>query len=248
MRISVIRNFIETNRTLSSRFEGLFNFNRDDGLLLREVFENLESYSSIADVGGGKKPAKEIIGKVTDNLVYDGYDISLDELNEARNSYTDIYQLDLTSNITDIKRYDLIICLNTLEHVSDVKPAIKNLAEMLNDGGHLYIKLPSKYAIFAQLNKLLPQTLKKNLLHAVFPEKVGDGFEAYYDCACPDQIIEISHKNGLSLIEKNLVKWSSYFTFFLPLYILWRMVTIFQNVFNKNYCESFEILLKKDVK
>ena len=241
----MFKTFIVANRSLSNKFENLFGFNRDDSILLRGVFKSLEAQTTIADVGGGKKPAINILGHRLHNSVYDGYDISLEELNEARHSYTDIYQIDLTAKKQKSKQYDLIICLNTLEHVDDIRPAIENLAGMLNQGGRLYIKLPCKYALFAKLNKFLPERLKKHLLHKIFPEKVGDGFKAYYDRSCPKEITDISEKYGLQLVEKNIVKWSSYFSFFFPAYVIWRMMTLLQNLFNRNYCESFEMVFIK---
>ena len=49
---------------------------------------------------------------------------------------------------------------------------------------------------------------------------------------------------GLEIEEIRLIKWSSYFSFFFPLYIFWRLVTIMQNLLIDDYCESFEIVAR----
>lgn len=242
-----MRKFIALNVSLSGKFEKVFSFNSDDAILLRKFCETFGSDIRVADVGGGKKPAKNIVGaELPSEITYDGYDISLDELQIAKEHYSDIFQLDLTDeSSTPQKQYDAVICLNTLEHVRDVSSSIQTLSHMVADGGKLYLKLPSRYALFAQLNLLLPNDLKKKILHKVFPHKSGDGFPAYYDKSTPNRIVEICKENNLQLVEKNLVKWSSYFSFFLPLYVMWRLLTLMQNLLISDYCESFEVTFVK---
>lgn len=242
----MIRQFINANVRAAQWIEGVLGFNADDSIILRDLFASLEPGKRVADVGGGKKPAKAIIGATLPaDTVYDGFDISLDELEIAKDQYTNIFQLDLTQpNTLPDHKYDVIICLNTLEHVTDARASLETLIGMLNDGGTLYLKLPSRQAMFARLNLLLPNALKRKILHAVFPHKSGDGFPAYYDQSTPDKIAAICADLGLSVQEKNLVKFSSYFTFFLPLYLVWRLVTLIQNAVLADYCESFELRLR----
>jgi SAM-dependent methyltransferase len=239
--------FLKLNIFLSKYFEKIFPFNSNDKILLFRLLSKLKFQQSIADVGGGKKPAKNIVEvKINPKIIYDGYDISIDELIVARHHYDGVFELDLTKKQFEMPRqYDIVICLNTLEHVNDVSMSIAALSKMLKNEGKLYLKLPSKHAIFAKLNLLLPNEFKKTLMHKIFPHKVGDGFKVYYDKSTPKQIIAICEENGLQLVEMNLVKWSSYFSFLFPLYIIWRCVSICQNIFISDYCESFEVVFIK---
>lgn len=245
--MGLFRKFVDLNVRLSRGFENLFTFNADGQLLLSKLFLSLEPHHRVADVGGGKKPAKRLEGiKDPKVAVYDGFDISKEELLIARDLYTDIFELDLTKDQTGkTKQYDVVICLNTLEHVTDTASSIETLAHMVDDNGTLYLKLPCRYAMFAKLNLMMPNELKRKIMHTVYPHKVGDGFKAYYDRCTPNQIIEICRQNGLVLQEKSLIKWTSYFSFLFPVYVVWRFVTMIQNIVISDYCEAFELVLVK---
>ena len=244
----MIKKFIAVNIKISNAIETLFSFEKNDSQLLVEFFDKFNQKSKVADVGGGKKPAKISVGKeVVEVAVYDGFDVDLNELKIAEDYYTNIFELDLTQSLPRSlnRKYSHIVCLNTLEHVQDVEKSIKNLASMLSEDGELYLKLPCRHAVFAKLNLILPQAFKKKLLHYVYPEKSGDGFRAYYDKSTPKEYIKLLENNGLKVQNLRLVKWSSYFSFFVPLYLIWRVITLVQDKAMNDYCESFEIEVKK---
>jgi len=246
-----MRTFINKNKLLSKSFENkFFSFNNNDTMLLFKLFNKyLRRNSKIADIGGGKKPIKNLYEqtKISNEIVYDGYDISKQELETARDKYTNIYELDLVqTNNKFVKKYDLILCINTLEHLDNVTNGIKNITLMIKDEGRIYIKMPCKHALFSKLNLILPNKIKNKVMHMIFPSKKGDGFLAFYDKATPIEIIEIFKKEGFLLEESNYVKWSSYFTFLFPLYFVWRIITLLQNLILKDYCESFELIFYKN--
>ena len=246
-----MRNFINKNIWLSDRFENkFFSFNRNDRILLYKFFKKyLREDIKIADVGGGKKPIKNLYEetKISDKIIYDGYDISKQELEIARNKYSNIYEIDLVqTNNKFPDKYDLILCMNTLEHLKNVSKAIENISLLGKDGVRIYIKMPCKHALVSKLNLVLPNKFKKKILHWIFPAKKGDGFPAFYDKATPIEIIKIFKKEGFLLEECSYVKWSHYFTFLFPLYLVWRIITLIQNVVLKDYCESFEMIFYKN--
>ena len=246
-----MRKFINKNILLSNSFEKkFFSFNKRDTILLFKFFKKyVKEDSKIADIGGGKKPIKSLYEQtnIPNKIVYDGYDISKKEFEIARNKYTNIYELDLNqTNNKFAKKYDLILCNNTLEHLNNVSKGIKNLTLMVKNKGRIYIKMPCKYSIYSQLNLILPNKFKNKIMHWIFPSKKGDGFPAFYDKATPIEIINIFRKEGFFLEEYNYVKWSSYFTFLFPLYFVWRIITIVQNLIIKDYCESFEMIFYKN--
>lgn len=64
----------------------------------------------------------------------------------------DIVQADITDpEIVDNLRekYDLIIMRDVIEHVPDRESAFKNLNNLLNDGGYLFITFPPRFSGFA---------------------------------------------------------------------------------------------------
>lgn len=248
----MIRAFIKLNIKLSLLYEKLFFFEKKDRVLLKIFFDKFCSKSVIADVGGGKKPAKIIIKKQDiDVASYDGYDIDINELNLAKKYYDDLFTINLTNQLNDrlIKKYDYVICLNTLEHVDNPAQAIKNISMLLKENGCVYLKIPCKHAIFAKLNLVLPQAFKKSLLGLIFPNKASDGFLALYEKCSPNDYTKLLEDLGFQIQEIRLIKWSSYFIFFFPFYVFWRFITLVQNLCIKDYCESFEIIAtyRKDI-
>lgn len=240
---SLLSNFVQLNVLLSNQFERLFSFRIQDRVVLQKVLTDIAPDLKIADVGGGKKPAVLIAGKqLPTSCEYHGYDISLAELSMSTGIYTEIFCLDLCANQSNwAKTYDLVLCLNTLEHVKDVETAISHLAQMINPGGTLYLKLPCRNSVFARLNLIIPQTIKLFLLHFIFPSKKTDGFLAFYDRCTPKDIIELCEEKKLYLTEFNGIQWSSYFRFFFPFYVVWRVISCLQALLSDTYCESFEI-------
>lgn len=243
----MIKKFLELNKSWSQGIDRLFVQSR--GTVLREEFlENLPADAVVADVGGGKKPIFLVEGRDKDDVsAYEGFDIDLDELKQAEDLYHAIHVIDLTKPIDKAYRgrFTHIFCINTLEHVAEDKVAMQNLAAMLQDGGKLYIKVPYKYAIFAILNRVIPQEMKKKILHYIFPNKIGDGFPAYYMGCSLAAVEENGHAYGLGIKETNKHYTSTYFMFFLPFYLIWRLATVFQSRFDRGYCESFEVVLAK---
>ncbi len=60
--------------------------------------------------------------------------------------------------------------------------------------------MPSRNAVFARLNMLLNEDLKKSLLWFFFPQAKGQqGFRAYYSHCTPSQIEELAKQNGLEV-------------------------------------------------
>ena len=124
---------------------------------------------------------------------------------------------------------------------------IKNITSMVKDEGRIYIKMPCKHALFAKLNLILPNKITNKIMPYFFPSKKNlSGFPAFYDKATPIEIIKIFKKEGFLLEEYNYVKWSTYFTFLFPLYFVWRIITLLQNLILKDYCESFEMIFYKN--
>lgn len=248
----MLREFIDINKRLSQYVDGFVVRPNDDKTVLKEFIANISNTELVADVGGGKKPAKIMVGaEGAVGARYDGFDLSLDELLQAEDIYSSVYALDITEpNEVCQEKYHKIICRSTLEHVLDTEKAIFSLSKMLRDGGQLYICVPYRFAIFAIVNRILPNEFKKRMLHYIFPKKCGDGFPAYYlDCTL-SRMERVAAKSGLAKTPDtvNKVYMSSYFTFLFPLYLIWRILTIFQYAFDRDYCERFEVVFEKKLK
>lgn len=222
--------FISLNKQLSLRIEKALGF-----FPVPPLIDQLPIVGTVADVGGGKKPYLESYAER-----YIGIDVDEDEL--AQGNYSETLVADITKDT--LPEVDTIICRYTLEHVNDAEKAIICLVNTLKSGGYGYISAPSRNAIFSKLNRILPERLKRRVLHWLYPGKSGDGFPAYYDKASPAEFSALIESAGGTVVEVRKIYFSGYFTFFLPLHLLWRLASLIQ-MMNENYCERFEIIFKK---
>lgn len=239
----MLAKFLNANKRLSLRLEKKLGYFPQQN----SVFDDMAimPFAKVADIGGGKKPhfTRDEVEK--NKITYVGIDIDPVELALAPpHTYDYTRVVDIESADTSVL-FDIIICRFTLEHVKDSERAIAGLLSMLEPGGIAYISLPSRYAIFAKLNRLLPERLKKLFLGKIYPSKVTDGFPAYYNKASPHEFRAIVEANSGDVVRVNKIYFSGYFTFFLPLHIVWRLASLVQMAAYEDYCESFELVITK---
>lgn len=202
----------------------------------------------IYDIGGGKQPYIKVESKDALGLNITGLDIDQNELNRAPEQAYD------QKICTDIAQFwgqgdaDLIICQALLEHVKNVDQAFAAIASILKPGGLALIFVPSRNALYARLNLLLPQDLKKKILHAVYPKThESQGFPSYYNQCTPRDFRRLAQKHNLHVEKESFHYISSYFSFFFPLYLLWRLwILSFHAVAGEQAAETFCMALTKN--
>jgi 2-polyprenyl-6-hydroxyphenyl methylase/3-demethylubiquinone-9 3-methyltransferase len=142
---------------------------------------------------------------------------------------------------------DLVICQAVLEHVPNTQAALSAIASMLKPSGTATVFVPSRNAIFARLNMLLPQRLKLKLLGAIFPHmRRYQGFPAFYDRCTPRDFERLAENCGLKVVETRCYYSSAYFTFFFPLYAMWRLWTLVAaRLWGPQAAETFTMVFKK---
>jgi len=203
----------------------------------------------VYDLGGGSRPwftpeAKESLG-----LKVIGLDIDAAELRAApKGSYDEIIAADLCSFVGD-GTADKVICQATLEHVPDADGALRAISTVLKHGGKAYVFAPCRNAIFARLNRLIRQDLKRGILASIFPyaREGHDGFHATYDRCTPKQIEALALAHGLRVQFRKIFWASGYFYAFVPAYLAWRGVQrIARAAKGDEACESFCFVFQKD--
>lgn len=140
-----------------------------------------------------------------------------------------------------------MICQAVLEHVHDVQSALVSISSILETGGFALIFVPSRNAIYARLNRILPDNLKRQLLYFIHPQtKEGQGFTSYYDRCTPMEFRKMAEKAGLRVSELRTYYVSTYFTFFFPIHLLWRIWIILLKTFaGEQAAETFALVLRK---
>lgn len=247
----ILRAFLEGQIALSRRFDRWLpekysidgNSDFKDSILPRYLTRDIVVY----DVGGGSRPYVDVTLKRKRNLKVVGLDIDAKELNAAPpGSYDATVCADLTA-YRGRNDADLVICQAALEHVRDTEKAFAALATIPKPGGLVAIFVPSRNAVFARLNLLLPETWKRFLLFSIFPQKerMHDGFEAHYDKCTPRQFASMAHAHGFEIEMQRLYFLSSYFSFFAPAYVLWRLWTLaFHAAAGAQAAETFVMVLR----
>src|SRR5690606_38762948 len=115
------------------------------------------------------------------------------------------------------------------------------ISALAKPGASIVTFCPCKRAWFARLNRVLPESLKRAILFAVFPEKrERQGFPAYYDGCSPSEMTENMAAAGVSVTEIRYFYVGYSFMCFVPLYILWGMINYpLIRMFPALYCETF---------
>jgi 2-polyprenyl-6-hydroxyphenyl methylase/3-demethylubiquinone-9 3-methyltransferase len=250
--MKLIRGFLNANVALcrainrrlpwALRTEGNYWFQEN---VLRNGFEPNQI---VYDIGGGSRPWFTPEEKRRLNLTVVGLDISEEELRAApAGSYDKMVAADVCGFIGDASS-DAAICQALLEHVPDTKSAIRAIASTLKPSGVAYFFIPCRNAPFAQLNRILPQELKRKILYSIWPYAAEghDGFRAYYDNCSPSKIEAIARLYGLEVKAKGTFWASGYFYFFFPAYLVWRFYQLIAWCFlGEDGCESFFFVFRK---
>ena len=201
----------------------------------------------VYDIGAGKRPHIDPETKRRLGLQVVGLDIDQGELDRApAGAYDEVVCADITQ-YRGKGDADLVICQALLEHVRDVEKAFETIASILKPGGEAVIFVPSRNAVFARLNLLMPHELKRQVMFTVFPHtKQAQGFPSYYDRCTPADFRALAVKYGLTVEEAEVYFASFYFSFFFPLYAAWRAWTMaFRAVAGDQAAESFAMALRK---
>lgn len=221
--------FVHLNIALSNAAERMLPRHlSEDGnkCFLRDVLPAAVRKGDIVyDVGGGSRPFISLADKNLLNAVVHGLDIDAAELRAAPDGVYDRMVVHDLCTYEGDGLADVAVCQALLEHVPNTEGAIRALASIVRPGGKVFLFAPARNALFARLNMLLPERVKRAVLFRVFPEKAGghDGFKAYYDRCIPSQVERLASKYKLRVEEKRIFWKSSYFSAFFPAYVFWRL-------------------------
>lgn len=250
--MSAVRSLINANVWLSGAFDRLLpGAARSDGnktFIAEYLPRAVGPGSTVYDLGGGSRPFVDLATKRKLKLTVVGIDVSAEELAAAPRG---IYDREIAADLctfTGNASADSVVCQALLEHVPDGAGAMRAIATTLKPGARAFIFAPSRNAVFARLNLLLPQALKERLLYALFPHKAEghDGFRAYYDRCTPRDLEALAAENGLIVEERRLFWISSYFSIFAPAYLAWRLMQGFLYLLlRENAAETYIYVLKK---
>ncbi|MGX5673557.1 class I SAM-dependent methyltransferase [Thermomonas fusca] len=251
--VDMFREFVALNLRACRACDRFFfnDFSVDGNRSFNEVAPTIIADGQfIADVGGGKTPFFPPSEVRERHLHVTGVDIDGLELASApKGAYEEVMVTALEA-CQGGSNHDVVVAQSVLEHVVDGREAMRGISTLLRPGGTVITFCPNRRAWFARLNLILPEKLKRAILFSVFPSKrERQGFPAHYDGCTPREMIKNMADFGIELVECRYYFVSSYFMFFFPLYLLWRLANYpLMRFWPERYCETFLLIGKKVVK
>jgi ubiquinone/menaquinone biosynthesis C-methylase UbiE len=245
------RQLVASQVALSRAFDRLlpqsFRVDGSKDFKQRIVPSHLRPGLVIYDIGGGGRPCVDMETKRRLGLTLIGLDIDADEFTKA---LPGLYDHTIVADVTSYQQEevaDLVVCKSTLEHVSDTGAALAAMARLLRPGGTLLVFAPSRNALYARLNLLLPEHLKRRLLSALMPGQADHlGFPAKYDHCTPRHFCRSIAGQGLEIKELRPYYISSYFSILFPVYVLWRAwILAYRAVVREQAAETFALIARK---
>jgi SAM-dependent methyltransferase len=247
----IARQLIASQVVLSCAFDQLlprsFRVDGSKDFKQRIVPSYLRPGLVVYDIGGGARPCVDLETKRRLGLTVAGVDIDEEQFAKAPRG---LYDRAIVADITTYQEQnaaDLVVCKSTLEHVRDTEAALARMARLLNPGGTLLVFVPSRNALYARLNVLLPQRLKLRLLSAFMPNQADHlGFPAFYDHCTPHDFRRFAARCGLQIKELRPYYISSYFSVVFPVYVLWRVwILAYRAMAREHAAESFALIARK---
>jgi SAM-dependent methyltransferase len=116
---------------------------------------------------------------------YVGLDISRSQLERApAGSYDEVVVCDMVAFDPALAgRFDLVLSLFAMEHVSSVAHALNNLRAYLAPGGRLLLSMSGRFSPFSIANRLLPASVKLPAMERLIDRSADSVFAAHYDRA-----------------------------------------------------------------
>ena len=221
----MLRRFLDANRRVSQRLELRLPQAREDLFDTYEAtvarFMNARPNQLVVDVGGGKSCpfARYRRPELATRIV--AVDVSTDEISTNRD-VDEARVGDIMQNLPFAAgEADMIVSRSVVEHLVSLDAFLATSARVLKPGGAFIHLFPGRFALFAVINRALPNWLSRRVLFFFHPAAVGIcGFPAFYD-KCYSTAVERSLRaHGFELEECRITYYQSrYFDFFFPAFL-----------------------------
>lgn len=245
-----LRTFVDANWKMSARLNHwAAAWGRKDGWYEHpaKLSELLEPGMSVVDLGSGSNPAIPLEEKRRLGLHVIGVDIRQDALDAAPAGGYDEAVCGDAETFSRAGVADLVISRALAEHLRHPEKMFQRTWELLKDGGETLHFIPNRHAVFAHLNRIIPERTKRSLLHTIYPLSRGHlGFEAFYRSCTPAGIRSILEGIGFRDIHITPYFCSNYFVAYLPAHAAmlgWQMTAM--GLRASELCENFIVYARK---
>jgi 2-polyprenyl-6-hydroxyphenyl methylase/3-demethylubiquinone-9 3-methyltransferase len=128
------------------------------------------------------------------------------------------------------------------------RPATAAISSILKPGGGALIYVPCRNAVFARMNPILPEGIKRRILFGVFPKMRRDhGSPACYNRCTPSGFDDLARWHALIPESRRLYFTRGRFRFCLPLHAVWRIqLLMFRWMAGTEAAETFAVIFRKE--
>jgi len=120
----------------------------EESIYIKELLAKISSLQDVLDVGSSTLKFRTIIQPYIDKNIFQPLrdkEVKISYLDNKDGIGIDIVADVSNKRFTLPQKYDLVICTNLLEHVSDLKTTIFNISSLVRKGGYLLITVPLIY-------------------------------------------------------------------------------------------------------
>lgn len=178
--------WLAARRTYAGHLPDRYPRDFSDGQVWREPFlaevrPLLRPGQRILDIGSGRIPAIPVEMRAPD-CHYVGVDISAQELERAApGSYDETNVTDvLAGPPAEVSLFDLVIAWGVWEHLKPLPVAVENMRRCLKPDGWLVARTSGTFALFAVLNRLVPERVGVTLMNRLLGRRPETVFTAHY--------------------------------------------------------------------
>jgi len=178
--------------------------------VIREV-KSLREVASVADIGCSNGYVTNLLSEVCHGDVH-GFDHLPELIDSARSAYPhiDFQRADLNRPIKWGRRFKLVCCLETLEHVRDLHSALENVFAAVQDGGTLIVTVPVETGVWG----LAKYCLKTLIGYPMDEINVGRG----------EYFIALLTGRDISQFRREKVSWAADYGFATHYGFDWRVL------------------------
>jgi len=165
---------------------------------------------SLADVGCSNGYLTNLISEKFQISQVIGFDNDQENLETAKQLYPNMKfkPVNLNQKIEAEAKYDIVTCLETLEHVGNLNQALENILNLTENNGSLVIAVPIEIG-YLGLTKLIYRTLKYGIKSCyVFQE-----FESSQDFSILNYTFSLLTKQRMSRFRYSKTHWSTHLGF-----------------------------------
>jgi len=228
-RMTFARRLIDLNIRLSRATARLLNLPTDKVLWERfqqateDQLRRLPDGGTLVDLGAGRRCI--YAGALRSSLEFVAIDVSGDEL--ALNDHADVRIVANASEQIPLPNASvgLLVSRAVLEHVPDLAAAVREMARVIQPGGHTIHLFPCRYSLFAIVARTLPFKPVVSLLHRVVPSTIDQvEFEVFYDRGWPAEVERTFRAAGFRDVAVELT-WAQpgYFEPVYPLFLVYSL-------------------------